>query len=117
MEGLPTTYTSQSTRRKEFKMTDEQKRIYHHNNRLARKILNPPKNFVMHHKDTILKYTDIDRYIEWRIEDLVVLSRSEHMKVHQSETPYRKGKTNSEEHRKNYLSCVKVDHLKIKALR
>ena len=98
-------------------MTDEQKRIYHHNNRLARKILNPPKNFVMHHKDTILKYTDIDRYIEWRIEDLVVLSRSEHMKVHQSETPYRKGKTNSEEHRKNYLSCVKVDHLKIKALR
>ena len=39
---------------------------------------------MLHHKDTTLIDSDIERYIEWRIEDLQPMSKSEHMKYHQT---------------------------------
>ena len=37
---------------------------------------------VLHHKDPDLMVNDIDRYNEWRPEDLVVLTRQEHAAIH-----------------------------------
>lgn len=36
----------------------------------------------LHHKDPLLKYEDPVRYNEWRFEDLVPMTTSEHMKLH-----------------------------------
>ena len=63
-------------------MTKEQSKISNHNRYQARKILDVPKGYVMHHKDPDLMYNDIERYIEWRIEDLEVMSKGEHRRVH-----------------------------------
>lgn len=37
---------------------------------------------VLHHKDPNLIVNDIDRYNEWRPEDLIVLTREEHAALH-----------------------------------
>ena len=37
---------------------------------------------VLHHKDITLKTNDIDRYIQWNISDLQVMSRSDHQSLH-----------------------------------
>lgn len=39
-------------------------------------------NMVLHHKDPTLKQNDPERYNQWNIEDLVVMTRSEHSKLH-----------------------------------
>lgn len=39
-------------------------------------------NHVLHHKDMSLKANDIDRYIQWNIEDLEMLTRKEHFNLH-----------------------------------
>ena len=45
---------------------------------------NAKKNeWVLHHKDSELKYKDPVRYNEWRIEDLVPMLKSEHTSMHQ----------------------------------
>ena len=36
----------------------------------------------LHHIDESLKYTDIERYNEWRIEDLVPMRIKDHMSLH-----------------------------------
>lgn len=51
-------------------------------------------NMVLHHKDEKLRKSDIKRYLEWRPEDLVVMSHGEHTKFH------HEGKTVSEETRR-----------------
>ena len=38
--------------------------------------------YVLHHKDETLLYDNPERYLEWRIEDLVMISLSEHSKLH-----------------------------------
>lgn len=38
--------------------------------------------WVLHHKDKTLKDTDLERYLEWRVEDLEPMTRSEHIGVH-----------------------------------
>lgn len=63
-------------------MTEEQKSISRKNRSIARKILNPPKGYCMHHIDPSWKTKDIERYIQWNIDDLVVMSNSEHTKYH-----------------------------------
>lgn len=40
------------------------------------------QGLVLHHKDPDLMVNDIDRYNEWRPEDLVVLTRQEHAAIH-----------------------------------
>lgn len=39
-------------------------------------------DYVLHHKDLALKKRDPERYAEWRVEDLVPMTRAEHNKVH-----------------------------------
>ena len=56
-------------------------------------------DFVLHHVDSTLKTRDPKRYNEWRIEDLVVMTRDEHSRLH------NKGKKLSEKTR-NKLSVV-----------
>lgn len=41
-------------------------------------------DLVLHHVDTTLRHTNIERYEEWNPEDLIVMTRSEHMLLHQS---------------------------------
>lgn len=38
--------------------------------------------YVLHHIDINLKNKDIKRYKEWRIEDLVMITLSDHIKLH-----------------------------------
>ena len=40
------------------------------------------KGYVLHHVDPMLKYVDPIRYAEWRIEDLVMITRAEHASLH-----------------------------------
>lgn len=40
------------------------------------------REYDLHHKDPNLIYTDPERYNEWRPEDLIVLTHSEHAKLH-----------------------------------
>ena len=40
------------------------------------------KNWCLHHKDKTLRMRDPKRYYEWRIEDLVPLTSSQHAKLH-----------------------------------
>ena len=48
---------------------------------------------VMHHIDESLKHTNVERYNEWRPEDLMILSRAEHNSLHfKGRTPWNKGK-------------------------
>lgn len=59
--------------------------------------LKPGDGLVLHHKDPTLKYTNPERYDEWRPEDLIVMTKAEHNRLH------HKGKKNgpmSEEHKK-----------------
>lgn len=63
-------------------MTTEQKSISRKNHKKAEKELNLQKGYVLHHKDHKLKDTDIERYIEWNVEDLVVMTKSEHIGLH-----------------------------------
>ena len=50
-------------------------------------------SMVLHHVDDTLMHNDIDRYLEWRPEDLVAIPNSEHSRIHNL------GKTVSEETR------------------
>lgn len=63
-------------------LTKEQRKIYNHCRHSALKYFNVQKGYVLHHKDDTLMLTDINRYIEWRPEDLVVMTLSEHSKLH-----------------------------------
>ena len=40
------------------------------------------KEYDLHHKDMTLRYNDIERYHKWRIQDVVLLTRAEHMRIH-----------------------------------
>ena len=41
-----------------------------------------PHEYILHHIDPTMKWFDLQRYSEWRPEDLRVLSVSEHSKLH-----------------------------------
>lgn len=43
---------------------------------------NAKPGYVLHHKDPLLKYLDPARYNEWRPEDLIMITRSEHTHIH-----------------------------------
>lgn len=64
------------------------------------------KTFVLHHIDPTLRHTNRKRYDEWRPEDLCIMSRSEHTRLHQIGNKNCKGKKLSEETRKK-LSAVR----------
>lgn len=65
-------------------LTPEQLTICNANHKKAREYfgIKVGDYLVLHHKDPDLRHTDIERYIEWRPEDLVVMSNSDHIKLH-----------------------------------
>ena len=68
-------------------MTKEQARISRRNRQKAREyfgIVGQP-NKVLHHKDPTLRRNNIERYILWLPEDLIVLDKSDHSKIHSKE--------------------------------
>ena len=48
----------------------------------ARKYFNLQKGWVLHHKDETLRHNNLERYLEWRPEDLVPMKREEHLAYH-----------------------------------
>ena len=67
-----------------------------------------PYKYALHHKDQSLKYNDIDRYIEWRPEDLEVMTFIEHNKLHnQGENNPMYGKHHTEEWKKKHSERMK----------
>lgn len=65
-------------------MTKEQVRISRANRAKARKYfgLSDNDDFDLHHVDTKMKQTNIERYIQWNPEDLIVLTHGEHTRLH-----------------------------------
>lgn len=41
------------------------------------------KRWNLHHIDPTLKYFDLSRYCEWRIDDIMPLTAADHIKLHQ----------------------------------
>lgn len=79
------------------KMTKEQQQISNHNNELAWQWFEINLNIsrhgkVLHHLDTSLKHTNIERYIQWNPFDLVVLSNADHQKMHEHMTKWSKNR-------------------------
>lgn len=80
-------------------------------------------NLVLHHKDVNLRHTDYKRYCEWRPEDLVVMTRSEHTKLHnlikKENGEYKKvsatltGRPHTEEHKKHIGDFCRGKHWKV----
>lgn len=109
-------------------MTKEQRRISKINHDKAEQYfiehgLMPAKEnrtckWVLHHIDPSWKYNDIERYIQWNVEDLVPMTHSEHISLHKKGVPigftvWNKGLTGiggykiSEEGRKNISESKK----------
>lgn len=63
-------------------LTKEQYKEYIRCYKIAREYFNLPKGWVLHHKDITLKSVDYKRYCEWRIDDLIPMSKSEHVSLH-----------------------------------
>lgn len=63
-------------------MTEEQERISAINREKAAKFFNLQKGYVLHHKDHTLRHNDIERYILWNPEDLIVMLNGEHSSLH-----------------------------------
>ena len=75
-------------------MTKEQINISARNNRRAWKIVEEKlgwhghSGFVLHHKNMNLKTEDIERYIEWNLKDLKVMTKQEHLSIHHTGLRY-----------------------------
>ena len=99
-----------------IEFTKEQKRISNANHKKAAEFFKLQKGWVLHHIDSAWRYNDIERYIQWNIEDLVMMTREDHQKLHASTSNGMFGKHHSEEskykmsihHNKN--SVHKIPH-------
>lgn len=73
---------------KEWTMTKEQTSISNHNKYLAWKHFYPEgngkakKGHCLHHVNPDWKHTDIERYIQWNVEDLVMMTNYAHKSLH-----------------------------------
>ena len=103
---------------KNLTITKEQCKISEKNNAKAKKYFNLPKGWVLHHEDETLRHNNIERYIEWRPEDLIPMSRADHSRLHvkshvksdetkQKISEAHKGKKFSEEHKKKISESEK----------
>jgi len=81
--------------------TKEQQSASYHNRSLARLYFfgskQGKKGWCLHHADETLRDKDPERYIQWRIEDLVPMSKAEHTSLHQKGNQNRLGIPCSEE--------------------
>ena len=57
--------------------------------------------YVLHHVDETLKHNNPERYNQWRVEDLVMITSAEHTSFHQ------KGTHHSEEHKRKISASKK----------
>lgn len=74
-----------------------------------------PYQYVLHHKDERLRHTDIERYIEWRIEDLEILTNEEHSKYHnKGENNPMYGKHHSEETKAKLRGRIVTEEARMK---
>lgn len=81
--------------------TKEQRQISQHNRNLARLHFfgskYGKKGWVLHHKDMTLRENNKERYIQWRIEDLVPMTVSDHCALHHVGKQYFLGRKHSPE--------------------
>lgn len=70
-------------------LTDEEIKLSNQNNRKARNwfrrngyMPDTSLTYDLHHKDPNLRYTDLQRYIQWNISDLICIEHSEHSRLH-----------------------------------
>lgn len=63
-------------------MTNEQKAISKYNRDKAAEYFNLQSGEVLHHINPEWRHSDVERYIQWNVEDLVVMTKSEHSKLH-----------------------------------
>ena len=82
--------------------------------REACEYFNLPKGWVLHHKDVTLKSLNPKRYKEWRPEDLVPMTKSEHMTLHNKlrGTSGAKGKKWTEERKQKFIKTRTGMHWK-----
>ena len=66
----------------EKSLTPEENKISRQNWNKAREELNVEPGQIMHHVLPCLREYNIKRYIEWDARDLVVMSRADHIKLH-----------------------------------
>ena len=109
---------------KNLTITKEQCKISEKNRAKAKKYFNLPKGWVLHHEDETLRHNNIERYIEWRTEDLIPMSNADHIRLHvklakskrsklmsdeakQKISEAHKGKIFSEEHKKKISESEK----------
>lgn len=75
-------------------MNNTQRNISAKNNRKAWRIVesklgwNGHTGYVLHHVDMELKKNNIERYIEWNLEDLQLMKKGEHIKLHHTGLKY-----------------------------
>lgn len=68
---------------KRVNLTEEQRKTSNRNrDAMRRKLGIVGTGLVLHHIDPELRYNDIERYIEWREEDLTIMTLSEHSALH-----------------------------------
>lgn len=84
-------------------MTKEERRISTKNNKLAWEHFWPEgegkakEGYHLHHVDESLRDSDVERYIEWNVEDLVMVTMEEHNSIHKKGNHYHLGKKHSVE--------------------
>ena len=65
------------------------------------------KGWVLHHKDQSLRHTDINRYNEWRIEDVIPMTNEDHIRLHSKGNHYKLGHKASDETRAKMSASMK----------
>ena len=80
--------------------TEEQKNLSRINYAKAKKHFNVQKGECLHHIDPSWLYEDVDRYVQWNFEDLVKMTKSEHLRMHNKGNKNAVGNKTSEEGRK-----------------
>ena len=73
------------------------------------------ERWVLHHIDPELKRTDFERYCEWRVEDLIPMTLSEHRRLHMSinienNDTAKYGRPMSEENKQKVSQLFKGKH-------
>lgn len=67
-----------------------------------------PYTYALHHIDPSWQHNDIERYIQWNIEDLEVMDYGEHTRLHHKGVPKKKYVMSEE--RKRSISKAKMGH-------
>lgn len=100
-------------------LTKEQKAISKKNRKIAIKHFEEigllpldrgPNDYALHHINPDWRHNDIERYIQWNPEDLVVITSSEHTILHNHDKKGKKTKPCSEERKRKLSESNKGKH-------